>query len=248
MEKDYKILKENYGENFARLCRQLFPTLLEKEGLLSQIIMSQFAPNHELYEDIITESNIEAFKDYIYRFIDVESKNIKTNKTVEELLDEKGYKFYECKTEAEIQSFKKYYEKDEELCTFLGGRLERCYVFFAVKKNVEDIQRKDFPNPTRQDDYGTSVISIQFTRIGNTLSIKNRYNHRVNNPDATFSNNLDNINPGLTEAFEREYGLRIKVYNCWEYINSKRRERNGINYKISTCKRHTTLYQGERSG
>ena len=80
----------------------------------------------------------------------------------------------------------------------------------AVKKNVDEIKREDFKNPKRQDDYGTSVISIQFSRgASNTLSIKNRYNHTVENPDATFSNNLDNIILGLTDSFEQEYGYNL---------------------------------------
>ena len=49
MNKDYNTLKKYYGENFAKLCRNLFPTLLEKEGLLSNIILSKFYPNHHLY-------------------------------------------------------------------------------------------------------------------------------------------------------------------------------------------------------
>ena len=36
-------------------------------------------------------------------------------------LDEAGYILYECKTDADIQKFKKYYKKDEELCTFGDG-------------------------------------------------------------------------------------------------------------------------------
>ena len=81
---------------------------------------------------------------------------------------------YECKTESDIQEFRKYYAPGEELCTFNGGRLNRCHVFFAVKKNVDQITRTNFLNPQRQDEYGTSVISIQFTRgKPNILSIKN---------------------------------------------------------------------------
>lgn len=82
--------------------------------------------------------------------------------------------------------------------------------FFAVKKNADEIKRENFTNPQRQDEYGTSVISIQFSKgTINDLSIKNRYNHSVNNPDATFSNNLENIKPGLTNSFEQHYGLNI---------------------------------------
>ena len=42
----------------------------------------------------------------------------------------------------DIQKFKKYYAIGEELCTFSGGRLNNCYVFFAVKKNISWFQVK----------------------------------------------------------------------------------------------------------
>lgn len=101
------------------------------------------------------------------------------------------------------------------MCTFLdpASRLENKYVFFAVKKNILDIKREDFLIPDRQDEYGTSVIPIQFTRDKNNhLSIKNRYNEVVNNPDSTFDNNLDNIIPGLTMSFYKAYGIR-EIYD-----------------------------------
>ena len=209
MNKDLKIIKKKYGEGMMRLCRQLFSTLLETEGLLSNLLLTHFYESHTLYQDITDNYLEEEFKDYIYSFVDVEQENeIITNKSAKALLEEAGYELYECKTEEEIQCFKKYYAKGEELCTFRGGRLHSCYVFFAIKKDIQEIRREDYVVPRRQDEYGTSVISIQFKRDKtHTLSIKNRYNHKVNNPDATFSNNLDNIIPGLTEAFARDYGL-----------------------------------------
>src|SRR5699024_5898231 len=138
---------------------------------------------------------------YIYSFVHVvQDHKLSSDSTPEELLGKVGYQLYECHTEEEIQSFKKYYAPREELCTFRGNRLERCHVFFAAKKNVEEIKRENFKKPKRQDVYGTSVISIQFTRdSSHTLSIKNRYNHSVNSPDSTFGNNLDNIIPRLTD-------------------------------------------------
>ncbi len=209
MNEDLKIIKKKYGEKMARFCRELFPTLLETEGLLSILMLKHFEPSHDLYDDIM-EQNLEGdFKNYIYSFVDVEKNNeVKEIKTPEYLLNDAGYDLYECNSEEDIQKFKKYYAKGEELCTFHGGRLDRCYVFFAVKKNVSDIKREDYPNPERQDEYGTSVLSIQFTKDeSHTLSIKNRYNHHVNNPDSTYSNNLDNIIIGLTESFGKYYGL-----------------------------------------
>ena len=212
MNKDLKIIKKKYGENMMHLCRELFPTILEKEGILSQVILDSFEVSHELYNDLISNNLVVAFENYIYERLDYKTdKIVKITKTPKELLSEAGYDLYECHTEDEIQAFKKYYSPGEELCTFRGGRLENCYVFFAVKKNIEEIKRANFHNPDRQDLYGTSVLSIQFTRDdAHHLSIKNRYNHTVVNPDATFSNNLDNIIPGLTDSFEKCYGMAQK--------------------------------------
>ena len=235
MNNDLKIIEKKYGEKMSHLCREYFPILLEQEGLLSRLMEQNFEPNHELYNDII-ENNLElTFKKYIYSLVDVEKMiDLEIEKTPEELLNEAGYILYECKSEKDIQKFKKYYAHNEELCTFNGGRLNRCRVFFAVKKDVDNIKRENFDNPQRQDLYGTSVISIQFTKDGtNTLSIKNRYNHKVNNPDATFSNNLDNIILGLTKSFEKFYGIKQKHQNSMLEIPYYVRANDGKYYKYN---------------
>ena len=213
---DLKYIKKHYGEKFAHLCRDLFPTILETEGLLKDIIAKHFAPSRNLYYDIVENFLQDEFKSYIYSFVDVEQDSPQSiDFSPEELMRKAGYILYpECQTEEDIQKFRKYYASGEELCTFGGQRLKSCRVWFAVKENVDEIKRENFPHPTRQDEYGTSVISIQFSRTGNNyLSIKNRYNHMVNNPDATFSNDLDNIIPGLSQAFAQHYGLTINGGN-----------------------------------
>ena len=218
--KELNRIKKLYGERFMHLCRSLFPTLLEQEGLLTEVLKSTFATNSRtLYDDIVNNYLEEEFKNYIYSNIDVEKEmpEIIGEKTPYQLLDENGYDLYECNSEEEIQSFKKYYKPGEELCTFWGGRLNSCVVFWAVKKDAEEIKREDFNNPKREDEYGTSVMSIQFTKSQNsTVSIKNRYNDTVNNPDATYGNDLDKIAPGLTQSFEKllsERGLTLNSSN-----------------------------------
>lgn len=218
--KELNRIKKLYGEKFIHFCRSIFPTLLEQEGLLTEVLKSTFATNSRtLYDDIVNNDLEEEFKNYIYSKIDVEKEmpEIIGEKTPYQLLDENGYNLYECNSEEEIQSFKKYYKSGEELCTFRGNRLNRCVVFFAVKKDAEEIKREDFNKPKREDEYGTSVMSIQFTKSQNsTVSIKNRYNHTVNNPDATYGNNLDEIAPGLTQSFEKllsERGLTLNSSN-----------------------------------
>ncbi len=232
---DLKVIRKKYGEKMYHFCRESFPTLLEEPGKLSKLLSDNFHESHSLFDDIVANGKESEFKNYIYSLVDVENNNeLVMIKTPEELMSEAGYVLVECYNEEDIQKFRKYYAPGEELCTFNGGRLNRCRVFFAVKKNVLDIKREDFKNPKRQDEYGTSVISIQFTKDGtNTLSIKNRYNHTVNNPDATFSNNLDNIIPGLTESFERYKGI-IQRYKSQNFeIKGYVRANDGKYYKYN---------------
>ena len=232
---DLKVIRKKYGERMYHFCRESFPTLLEEPGKLSKLLSDNFHESHSLFDDIVANEKESEFKNFIYSLVDVENNNeLVMIKTPEELMSSAGYVLVECYNEGDIQAFRKYYAPGEELCTFKGGRLNRCRVFFAVKKNVSDIKREDFKNPTRQDEYGTSVISIQFTKDGtNTLSIKNRYNHTVNNPDATFSNNLDNIIPGLTESFER-YKDIIQMYKSKSFeIEGYVRANDGKYYKYN---------------
>ena len=251
---DLKYIKKHYGEKFAHLCRDLFPTILETEGLLKDIITKHFAPSRNLYYDIVENFLQDEFKSYIYSFVDVEQDSPQSiDFSPEELMRKAGYILYpECQTEEDIQKFRKYYASGEELCTFGGQRLKSCRVWFAVKENVDEIKRENFPHPTRQDEYGTSVISIQFSRTGNNyLSIKNRYNHMVNNPDATFSNDLDNIIPGLSQAFAQHYGLTInggknfEIPNYVQTSNGKFIKYNIEHDNIYCCANNIIVCNGE---
>ena len=262
MDDDLKIIKKLYGEKMMHLCRELFSVILEIPGKLSNILLNSFEPNKCLYDDLVDCGSIVAFKNYIYSIFDIDreekSAENKVIKTPSELLSEAGYILYECKTEEEIQSFRKYYYrgtptpiykggkpepyKGEELCTFNGERLEDSYVFFAVKKDVDKIKREDFKDPKRQDEYGTSVISIQFSKDShNTLSIKNRYNHTVPNCDSTFSNNLDNIIPGLTESFKKYYNLSSKNDDNDFELEGYVRASDGKFYKYN-CEENNIYY------
>ena len=270
--KDLKWLKKHYGEKFSHLCRDLFPTLLEHEGLLSKLIAEHFLPSRELYEDLVNNDLRDNFKNYIYSLVSsIQKEKEKIDLSPEQLMDKAGYILYpECKTEEDIQKFRHYYHrgeptpkytggtpahyKGEELCTFNGRRLNSCRVWFAVRKDVDKIKRENFKNPRREDDYGTSVISIQFSKISpSTLSIKNRYNHTVSNPDATFSNNLDNIIEGLTQSFTDKYGIELANKNSSSFeIPNYVQARDGKFYRYNIeinnvyfCHNNTIIENGE---
>ncbi len=231
IEKELRKIKDKFGEKIAHICRIYLQSVLEQEELLYNTLIENFGRTKSLGEYIeaiiefykkdkefsgidklaIERKTIEAFCDYIIRCIPKrDEERLKTDKSPQELLDEKGYILYECHTEEEIQRFKKYYAPGEELCTFKGGRLKICHVFFAVKKDVEKYVRENFPNPKREDEYSKSVLGIQFTRgKTNVVSIKSRYNHTVSLPDNVHKNKLDKIAPGLEEAFARKYGFNL---------------------------------------
>ena len=272
--KDLVWIKKHYSEKLMHICREQFPTILEKEGLLPKLLSDNFAQTSSLGEDLENWNKIDDFKSFIFSLIDVENNmDIITNKTPEELMDEAGYVLFpECKTEGDIQSFRHYYSRGdgtatpiynggepeyyrgEELCTFNGGRLNYCRVWFAVKKEVlqDENAIKRAERPTRQDDYGTSVLSIQFSKDGyQTLSIKNRYNHTVNQPDATFSNNLDNIIPGLEQAFCHKYNLSIQnnshSFELYRYVKADDGKFYRYNYEINNiyyCENNVIIDNG----
>ena len=216
---EYKNLKRKYGENFAKFCRENFSTILEQEGLLSEILESKFTPSHYLFEDIVSQKKQLRFKDYIMGlYLQKQGKNLASLKkqyvpSPYELMAKAGYDLFHCETNSDVLSFKKYWRDKESLCTFRNPtRINRYHIFFAVKKNAADIKPK--AKPRRQDEYGTSVISLQFQKGGkNYLSIKNRYNHSVPNCDATFSNDLENIIAGLSESFELYFGFNLQGQN-----------------------------------
>lgn len=255
---DLKIIKKEYGEAMSHMCRELFPTILEYKGFLYYILSSHFAKSKQLYEDIINEDKKYQFKNYIYFLYDeMVSRNNReeNNKSVRELLSEKGYTLYECRTNDDIQRFRKYYADGEELCTFRDtNRINNYYIFFIVKDNALQLDRSLFTSPKREDEYSLSVLDLQFDKgERQRVSIKSRYNHTVNNPDATYSNNLENIAEGLTEAFERDYGFNIgneyKVnFELENYVLAGDNKYYKYNYEINNihyCPNNIIIDNGE---
>ena len=138
------------------------------------------------------------------------------------LLNIAGYDAYYVTNLGEQNRIKRYYASatdlmmlgvrspgryGEELCTFRDpNRFRNYHIIHAVKKNVDQIKRKDFIGKEERDDaYGSSVISIQILKAGGFISIKNRYNHTVPDADNTFGSNPDKIIPGLASALRHHF-------------------------------------------
>ena len=126
----------------------------------------------------------------------------------EELLDKAGYHVCYADTLEKQNAIEKYFAEGEKLCTFADNeRYQKYHIINVVRKDVDKIRREDFPFPRREDAYGTSVMSIQILKTGGFISIKNRYNHRVVNPDNTYFSNPDNIIEGLSASLKERFGV-----------------------------------------
>lgn len=143
------------------------------------------------------------------------------------LLSEAWYTAEYADTLEKQNSIEKYFEPNEKLCTFNDrGRYKNYYIVNAVKKDVDNIKRKSFKHPAREDKYGRSVISIQMLKRGGFISIKNRYNHTVQSPDNTFWSNPDNIIKGLGNSLKEYFNVDFssteqELPNGFAVVNGK---------------------------
>ncbi len=194
----YKQLKKQNGEAAARVIRDV--VLLDVPNIVHIL---EFAGNNPDEIQQLVPVIREIYKTR------GESK-YHTDKNPLELLSDAGYDAFVVKTEEQKNSIKKYFRYGEALCTFGDAtRHENYYMIHAVKRGADKIKPLD--NPERQDEYGTSVISIQIAKTGGFISIKNRYNHTVANPDNTFDSNPDKIIPGLVNSLKKYFNVDFNV-------------------------------------
>ena len=190
----FDIIKKQNGERFAKAIRNYDNGIFDIPNL----------------DTIVKHAGREAepIMAYLISLKNIEINEMAVHMDPIKLLDRAGYNAYVVHNLAEQNAIEKYFARGEELCTFHDPhRFEKYYIINAVRKDVDNIRRADFKNPKREDEYGTSVISIQVLKTGGFISIKNRYNHTVENPDNTLNSNPDNIIPGLADAIKHHFNV-----------------------------------------
>ncbi len=196
----YKKLKKQNGETFARTIRDYHNGILELPDV-----------------DIILQHagrEAEPLLPYLTSLLNADnSEPIPEPQDPLALLKQAGYEAFHADTLEKQNSIKRYFKQGELLCTFNdNSRYKRYHIVNAVKKDVDKIKREDFNGEEkREDEYGTSVISIQMLKDGGFISIKNRYNHTVSNCDNTFGSNPDNIIDGLSSALKDRFNVDFSV-------------------------------------
>lgn len=140
-----------------------------------------------------------------------------TQKEITDAFNSAGYNTVIFDDEEKIAKCEKYYAKSETICTYrdLKGRMSGYHILVAIKKDIDTIKRSKTPD--REDEYGTSILNIQIAKNGSHMSIKNRYNHTVSQPDNTLNNNLDALHIGLQRMVLGYYGFACLNSNKSSY-------------------------------
>lgn len=198
----FKKIKKQNGERFAKVIRDHHNGILEVPDILAIVKHAGREP-----------ADAQAILPYLLTLLNTEEVEETVVADPYELLEQAGYHAEHADTLEKQNAIRKYFESDEELCTFNdSSRYQHYHMVNCVRHDVDSIRREDFRGEeTRQDAYGTSVISIQMAKKGGYISIKNRYNHKVANCDNTFNSNPDNIIAGLSEALQKEFGISFSA-------------------------------------
>lgn len=215
----YDIIKKQNGETFAKAIRNYDNGIFDVPNI-DKIVKYAGRDAEPIMAYLLSLKKIE-----------IQEHSVHMNPL--KLLDMAGYDAYVADTLKKQNAIKKYYKYDEELCTFRDPhRFEKYFIINAVRKDVDKIKRSKLKNPERDDEYGTSVMSIQILKTGGFISIKNRYNHTVDNPDNTLNSNPDNIIPGLSDAIKHYFNVdfssqKVTVPNGYTIINDQIIRYNG---------------------
>ena len=209
----YDIIKRQNGENFAQVVRKFDSSLFEIENLP---FILKYAGRYP-----------EPLLDFLSMLKNVTIKEVENPKNPFDLLSKAGYKAYLVDTHQKQNEILKYFAKGEALCTFEDNtRYQQYFLIYCIKEGAENLKRSDFKVPKREDEYATSVISIQILKRGGFIKITNRYNHTVDYPDNTFNSNPDNIIEGLSAALKNHFKVdfsasQVPLPEGYIYLNGQ---------------------------
>jgi hypothetical protein len=217
----YNQIKKRNGEQFAKQIKDFHNGIFEIPKI-----------NEICY---YAGRNAEPLLNYLVSLLNTDDQSDQSDVSFGTLLEKAGYDWIIADTMGKQDSIKRYFKDDEALCTFGTKRFKSHYMVNVWKKDAENIKREK--KPTRDGEYGTSVMSIQMAKNGGFISIKNRYNHNVPSCDNTLNSNPDNIIQGLSDALKRHFKVdfssqKVEIVGNYHIVNNLI---INYNYEIRGC-------------
>ena len=202
----YDVIKKQNGEAFAKAIRDYDARIFDIPNLQELI---QYAGR-----------DAERLTPFLSSLLDIDKIKVQSGLNPFELLKKAGYNAFYADTERKKNSIKHYYANREAICTFRDSERHKNYhIIHCIKEGADKLKRSDFKgHEDRQDEYGTSVISIQILKTGGFIKICNRYNHTVENPDNTFGSNPDNIILGLSDSLKKHFNVNFSIPYLSKYV------------------------------
>lgn len=196
-----KKLKKFIGERAYNIIKNI---AINADAIRRALITPQNA--RAVFEDL-TEFEIKSLCTEISNSGTIGKVRETTQEEIIKAFNSVGYNRVIFDDEKAISECLKYYRPNEVICTYnnLQARMREYHMLVAIKTNIDKIKPSE--NPQRDDEYGTSILNIQIARNGSHMSIKNRYNHTVSQPDSTLNNNLDMLYMGLQSMVLGYYGF-----------------------------------------
>lgn len=166
-----------------------------------------------------------------------EEEKIEIKQSATELLKEIGYEIIKTTSLEHLNSLKfgSWFEKGDKWCKYNSeNRWSQYDIFIIWKPDAKDL--KPLESAKVGDEYSLSLMSLGCLD-GNVYQICQRYNHSASgSADWALGGNLNNLIPGLSEAFCQEFGYE-SLGESRAYMPQDTIIRNGkyvkYNYEIS---------------
>lgn len=196
----YEIIKRQNGEKFAKCIRDFDSGIFEVPNL-AQIVRYAGRDAFDLLPYLVGLKPSSQKKE----------KDFSLAEDLTQLAKKAGYQVIYADTLEKQNQIRPLFFQNEELCTFHDPfRFQEYHIFHFIKEGAENLNRANFfGREKREDEYGTSVLSVQISKKTGNIKICNRYNHTVESPDNTFGCDPDQIIDGLTLSLEKQLGQKI---------------------------------------
>ena len=198
---DLERIKNEYGSIMQEYCKQVFMPILNEGLPLYEIISEVYDPLRLNISYMVAHNKEHEFIQRVYAnafaTINMRNEAKNDNRSIQDLLDVEEYYIFKV-PKKDLDIYNNYFDERENPFFLFPEELDDNKLYLIVRRHASTIERGE-GDP--EDAYARSVLFITFNKDKkNSVRIYNRYGR-------LYSDDLEVITKGLTQAFVREEGL-----------------------------------------